>query len=149
MKWMFLTTLVVAGLGISGGVSGAYAQTNTATPDIVKEPICFVVRNEADFTMYGNFGTDFYPDPSGQQSRHRSNFRLEGAGSVDAEGHPADRAEFCSYGPFFPERKLELQIRTLFPVFSCKTRVDQGEIVLRADRKADDTGYDYYADCHD
>jgi hypothetical protein len=115
--------------------------------DIVAEPICFNVRNSADFTMYGNFGTDFYTTPQGSQARHRSNFRLEAAGSVDAEGYPSDRAEFCSYGPFYPGRKLDLTIRTLFPVFSCKTRLDGGEIVLRATRKANDSGYDYFADC--
>lgn len=99
--------------------------------------------------MYGNFGTDFYTNPSGTQARHRSNFRLEAAGSVSEEGYPTDRAEFCSFGPFFPGRTLELQIRTLFPVFSCNTRIDQGEIVLRADRKANNSGYDYSATCYE
>ena len=136
-------------LFIFGCVSQAVAQDRPGQPDIVKDPICFMVRNSADFTMYGNFGTDFYTNPSGGQARHRSNFRLEAAGSIDEQGYPADRAEFCSYGPFFPGRKLELQIRTLFPVFSCMTRIDQGEIVLRADRKSDDSGYDYYADCYE
>lgn len=118
-------------------------------PDIVSEPICFTVRNSADFTMYGNFGTDYYTSPQGGQARHRSNFRLEAAGEKDAEGYPADAAEFCSYGPFFEGRKLELVIKTLFPVFTCKTRLDAGEIVLRAIRKADDSGYDYLADCYE
>ena len=118
-------------------------------PDIVSDPICFVVRNSADFKMYGNLGTDYFTRPDGIKARHRSNFQLSAAGSYDDEGYPSDRAEFCSYGPFYPERKLELTIRTLFPVFSCKTRLDQGEIVLRATRKADDSGYDYFADCYE
>ena len=116
-------------------------------PDIVSDPICFQVRNSMDFTMLGAFGTDYYTTPQGTKARHRSNFRLEASGSVDEEGYPSDRAEFCSYGPFYPDRKLELTIRTLFPVFSCMTRIDQGEIVLRADRNASDSGYNYYADC--
>lgn len=144
MKRLFITALFVLGLGFP-----ASAQMRAGQPDIVKDPICFQVRNSADFTMYGNFGTDYYTDPSGAVARHRSNFRLEAAGSINEEGYPTDRAEFCSYGPFFPGRKLELQIRTLFPVFSCKTRIDQGEIVLRADRKPSDNGYDYYADCYE
>lgn len=137
---MILSLLVL--MFISGS---AYAQT----PDIVSDPICFQIRNTQDFTMYGTIGTDYYTTPSGTQARHRSNYRLEAAGSVDEEGYPADRAEFCSYGPFFPDRKLELVIRTLFPVFSCMTRIDQGEIVLRAERNESDSGYNYFADCYE
>lgn len=141
---MVLIALFVTGFGLP-----ASAQELAREPDIVKDPICFLVRNSADFTMYGNFGTDYYTDPAGTLARHRSNFRLEAAGSINEEGYPTDRAEFCSYGPFYPGRKLNLQIRTLFPVFSCKTRIDQGEIVLRAKRKPSDNGYDYYADCYE
>lgn len=132
-------------VGVFSGVAmhGVFAQ------DIVSEPICFTIRNSADFTMYGNLGTDYYTTPDGVQARHRSNFQLFAAGSVDEDGYPSDRAEFCSYGPFFEGRKLELQIRTLFPVFSCMTRIDQGEIVLRAERNEDDSGYKYSAECYD
>jgi hypothetical protein len=144
-----MRSLILIAIVVVSFVSQAKAQGDLTTPDIVKDPICFQVRNSADFTMYGNFGTDFYTTPSGTQARHRSNFRLEAAGSIDEDGYPADRAEFCSYGPFFEGRKLELQIRTLFPVFACTTRIDQGEIVLRADRKQDNTGYNYYADCYE
>ena len=141
---MVFIALFVTAFGMS-----ANAQMRPGKPDIVKDPICFQLRNSADFTMYGNFATDYYINTAGTPARHRSNFRLEAAGSVHEEGYPTDRAEFCSYGPFFPDRKLELQIRTLFPVFSCMTRIDQGEIVLRADRKANNRGYDYYADCYE
>ncbi len=120
---------------------GAQAQ------DIVQDPICFTIRNTADFTMFGNIATDFYTAPDGTQSRHRSNFRLDKAGSKDAEGYDSDRAEFCSYGPFFEDRKLEVVLRTLFPVFSCKTKIDQGEIIVKAKRKADDSGVDIWAEC--
>lgn len=123
------------------------APAKAQQPDIVSEPICFQVRNSENFTMYGTIGTNYYTDPRGVQARHRSNFRLEAAGTIDEEGYPADRAEFCSYGPFFEGRKLELTIRTLFPVFSCITRLDQGEIILRAERNASDSGYNYFADC--
>lgn len=141
MKWALVFTSLLLG-GLSTPVLAQQAE-----PDIVSDPICFNVRNAADFTMYGNIVTDFYTTPQGSQSRHRSNFRLEAAGKVDENGHPSDRAEFCSYGPFLEDRKLEIVIRTLFPVFSCKTKLDQGEIVLRATRKASDNGYDYFADC--
>ncbi len=115
-------------------------------PDIVQEPLCFAVRNEAPYKIYGNFGTDYYTAADGRRARHRSNFRLDEPGSTDKEGNPSDRAEFCSYGPFYPDRKLEIVLRTLVPIFSCKTRIDQGEIVIKGKRKPEG-GTDTWAEC--
>lgn len=104
--------------------------------EIVQDPICFNVRNEAPYKVYGSFVTNYYTRPDGIQARHKSNFRLEEAGATDPEkGYPIDQAEFCTYGPFYPGRKLELVIRTLVPIFSCMTRIDQGEIVIQGHRK--------------
>ncbi|MGB4108207.1 MAG: hypothetical protein WBK55_10500 [Alphaproteobacteria bacterium] len=114
--------------------------------EIVSEPICFGVRNEAPYKIYGNFGTDYYVAENGTKARHRSNFRLDEPGSVDEEGYPSDRAEFCSYGPFYPDRKLEIVLRTLVPIFSCMTRIDQGEIVIKGHRKPEG-GTDTWAEC--
>ncbi|MCE7886728.1 MAG: hypothetical protein DYH13_04395 [Alphaproteobacteria bacterium PRO2] len=114
--------------------------------EIVQEPLCFGVRNEAPYKVYGNFGTDYYVAEDGTKARHRSNFRLDEPGSVDEEGYPSDRAEFCSYGPFYPDRKLEIVLRTLVPVFSCKTRIDQGEIVIKGHRKPEG-GAETWAEC--
>lgn len=112
-----------------------FASSNVQAQDIVQEPICFTVVNEAAYKVYGNFGTDQYVRPDGIKARHRSNFRLEEAGSLHEEGYPLDRAEFCSYGPFYPDRKLELVLRTLVPIFSCLTKVDQGPIIISGYRK--------------
>ena len=128
-----------------GFMPTAYAQG----PDIVSEPICFQIRNTQDFTMYGTIWTDFYTTPEGTKARHSSAYRLEAAGTKDSDGNFIDRAEYCSFGPFYEGRKLEINIRTLFPVFSCKTRVDQGEILLQAKRKDDDSGYDYWLSCYE
>ena len=118
-----------------------------AAPDIVSEPLCFVLRNEAPYKVYGNFITDYYTAADGTRARHRSNFRLDEPGSKDPEkGFPTDRAEFCSYGPFFPGRKLELVLRTLVPIFDCKTRIDQGEIVITGQYKPEG-GTDTKAKC--
>lgn len=117
--------------------------------DIVKDPICFVVKNESDVSVTGSIVTDYYMSPDGTKARHRSNFRMGKAGSKDEQGYPDDMAEFCTYGPFYPDRKLEFVIRTLFPVFSCITKIDQGPIIIHATRKADDSGYDYSAQCYE
>lgn len=140
MRWFLFLTIMFFLLPAQ-----LYAQNENL--DVVSEPICFMVRNSAEFTMYGTIVTAEYTRPDGVIARHRSNFTLQAADSYDEEGYPADRAEFCSYGPFFEGRKLELSIRTLFPVFSCQTRIDQGEIVLSVSRREDDTGYSYFAKC--
>ena len=121
-----------------------------AAQEVLQDPICFMVVNTAPHKVYGNIGTDRYTAPDGTVARHRSNFRLDAAGSTNPEkGYPTDRAEFCSYGPFYPGLKLEFVIRTLFPVFSCKTKIDQGPIIIKSTPKADDPmgGVDMSAAC--
>lgn len=121
--------------------AGARAQ------EIVSDPYCFIVKNEAPYKVYGSFVTDYYTRPDGVKAKHRSNFRLEEAGAVhEEEGYPLDMAEFCSYGPFYPDKKLELVIRTLVPIFSCITRVDQGPIIIKGQRKPEG-GTDTHALC--
>ena len=103
--------------------------------EVVAEPLCFFLINEAPYKVYGDFSTNYYVREDGVQAKHRSNFRLEEKGAVHEEGYPLDKAEFCSYGPFYPDRKLYLTLRTLIPIFSCKTRIDQGPIVISGFRK--------------
>lgn len=115
--------------------------------EITQEPICFNVINTADFKVYGSFITDYYTMPDGSRRRHTSNFRLEPKGDIDPkEGYPTDRAEFCSYGPFYPDRKLEFILRTIMPVFNCKTSVELGDIVIKGHRKAEG-GVKMWAEC--
>jgi len=145
MRFMFLfiATLLFFSVFVSGPV---FAQNEDL--DIVSEPICFEVRNEAEYSVTGSFQTDFYTRGDGIRARHRSNFRLQAAGSVDDETDlPSDRAEFCSYGPFLPDRKLSFTLRTLVPIFACQTRVDQGEIVIKGKRKPEG-GTETWAECY-
>lgn len=125
---------LILGMFISAP-AGAQGLINGRVPDIVQEPICFQVVNKAPYGIFGTFMTDLYERPDGIRSRHRSNFRLKEPGTIDEDGYPADSAEFCTYGPFFPGRKLEVQIKTLVPVFSCRTRIDQGPLIIRGERK--------------
>ena len=119
----------------------------SSAQEIVQEPICFTVVNQAPYKVYGNFGTDYYTAEDGTKARHRSNFRLDEAGSKDPEkGFPLDSAEFCSYGPFYEGRKLDLVLRTLVPIFSCKTKIDQGPIIITGVRKPEG-GTDTKAAC--
>ncbi|MCB1651000.1 MAG: hypothetical protein KDI46_03015 [Alphaproteobacteria bacterium] len=118
--------------------------------DITEQPICTTIRNEATFRIYGGISTDYFVfNDQGDKTRHVSTIRLEAAGSTDPKtGQLTDRADICASGPFYPGRQLDLTLRTLFPVFSCKTRIDKGEIVIKAERKADDSGVDMWAECY-
>lgn len=125
-----------------------FAPNAARAQEILNEPVCFTVRNTANHKVYGNFVTDYYTAEDGTQARHRSNFRLDEAGAKDPEkGFPLDVAEFCSYGPFFEGRQLELVIRTLIPVFTCKTSVEKGEIIIKSERLPDDSGNKIWAEC--
>ncbi len=125
------------------------AQIDNSTLDVVEEPICFALRNDADYMVMGHFATENFLRPDGVVSRHRSNFRLSASGEIDPKtGGKLDRAEFCSYGPFLPDRQLRLTLRSLFPIFDCKTRIDTGqEIVIKGARRADDSGVMTWAEC--
>lgn len=127
---------------------GIFAPFSVGAQEIVKDPICFAVRNEAPYKIYGSFITELYTKEDGSRARHRSNFRLEEKGALDDKGQPGDVAEFCSYGPFFEGRKLEMTLRTLLPIFTCRTKIDSGVIVIHGERlTGPDGGTKTWADC--
>ena len=75
------------------------------------EALCFTLRNSAPYKVYGSIITEYYTTERGV-GRKNSNFRLAAGESQ----------EFCSHGPFYGEDndELELVLRTLVPIFSCK-----------------------------
>ncbi len=106
--------------------------------DITASPICFSIRNEASYRVYGEVSTDYYTRPDGTKARHVGTFRLQKEGSQSEDGATfTDRTRVCSQGPFYPGQQLELTIRTLLPVFSCKTNVELGEIVIKGKKQKD------------
>ncbi len=108
--------------------------------EITPQPICFTIRNEAPYKIYGQMATDYYTAPDGTKARHTGTFRLEKAGTRHKEkDHFIDRSEFCSSGPFYDGRQLELTLRTLIPIFTCKTNVEVGEIVINGMQRDDGT----------
>ncbi len=90
------------------------------------EPVCGRVRNMASYSVMGSVATDYDILADGSRGRHRSNFRIP-AGEF---------AEFCTKGPFYDGRRVELTIRTLVPIFSCYTKFDK-EIVIIGSKKVD------------
>lgn len=137
MKGFFLPACFALILLLSAPVMAqeGLAPSASAGGEVVADPICFNVINKAPYTVYGTFVTNTYTADDGTQARHRSNFRLE----TDY------KSEFCTYGPFYEGRKLELVLRTLIPVFSCKTAIT-GDILIYGRRKPEG-GTDTWAVC--
>jgi hypothetical protein len=101
--------------------------------DVTPFKECATLRNAANQQVTGVIKTDAYKF-QGQIRRHEKNFILQDGETVDV----------CSTGPFYPGYKVELTIRTIMPLFTCKTRLS-GEIVLR--RKEINNFTALYADC--
>lgn len=139
MKHLLQTCAIFCGLCLP---AQAIAQ------EITTSPICFILRNDAPYKVYGELSTNYFTNEEGQRRRHTGSFRLEAAGSTHPEkGYPNDRAEFCSSGPFYDGRQLELTIKALFPIFSCKTNIEQGEVLIKGIRYEDGSSKTW-AECY-
>jgi hypothetical protein len=127
---------------------GPPARAQTATPvapavpaidepdgEVVEKPVCFNVVNKAPYTVIGTLSTNVFKTPEGIAARHRGNFRLE----------TGQKTNFCSLGPFYAGRKLDLVLRSLVPLFSCRTAIT-GDIVIYG-RKKEEGGTDTWAAC--
>lgn len=86
---------------------------------VSNQPYCFNLINQAPYSVTGSISTNYFVRSDGIKTRHRSNFRLD----------RGDMHEVCTTGPFYDGNKLELVLRTLVPVFTCKTAVT-GDIVI-------------------
>lgn len=93
----------------------------------MSRPICSWLTNRSQQAIIGTLATAGQRLESGDIAKHRDNFRLE-AGA---------RKQFCAAGPFYEGQRLELILRTIIPLFSCKTKIDR-EIFL--DAKPDENG---------
>jgi hypothetical protein len=96
---------------------------------VTQTPQCFIVQNAAPYTLYGTVGTDYFTDENGKKARHLQNFRLESR----------QRVQVCSTGPFFPEQKLELSVRTLIPILT-RMVTPSGVITIDDPFKKDGSG---------
>jgi hypothetical protein len=99
------------------------------------QPLCLVVYNSTDREVVGHVETDAFYDVTGKLSWHRQNFRLD----VQKE------ERVCSTGPFFKGYKLRVVIKTIMPLYSCKTDMNRK---ITISRKIDETGFNTYVmDC--
>lgn len=98
---------------------------------------CSDLVNKTGFTVRGSVRTAVTPNAAGDMVRHEENFAIPAG----------DKWKVCSEGPFFDGGKVQITIRTMFPVFECKSKLG-GPIVITAIRKRDDSGYDWSATCY-
>jgi len=101
--------------------------------DVTPFKECATLRNAAEQEVMGVIRTASFIY-KGHVDRHEGLFDLQDGETV----------EICSTGPFYPGYKIELTIKTIMPLFTCKTRLS-GEIVLRRKREGDFNIL--YADC--
>lgn len=107
----------------------------TAEGEVDTRPTCFRVINQAPYTVLGSLYTNYYVNKDRQRARHTSNFRLE----------KDQKQNFCTYGPYYDGRRLDLVLRTVLPIFSCRTMVD-GDIYIKGEIKKDG-GSKTWAEC--
>lgn len=94
--------------------------------EITKETFCFWIINDSDHAVFGKVVTGKRPDNG---ERYSSAFRLQPSGTVREEDDVAlDSTQVCTNGPFMKGRTLELSIVTIFPVYTCKTKVELGDV---------------------
>lgn len=130
----FLSILLLALLA----APSSFAQINNLPQkegEVLSKPICSALKNRSDVSIQGTLATAPQTLKNGDISRHRDNFRLM----------PGERKEFCVSGPFFEGRRIELTIRTLIPLFDCKTKITK-EILLDSIIQ-DDGSRKYSATC--
>ncbi|MCB1556158.1 MAG: hypothetical protein KDJ15_02475 [Alphaproteobacteria bacterium] len=97
--------------------------------EVTDAPICSTVVNQAPYTVMGVIVTQAYVRADGVYARHRVNFWLK----------PEEKREFCTSGPFFDGRTVEFSLRSLIPVFTCRTGVG-GEIIVHGRYESESVG---------
>lgn len=102
---------------------------------ILPKAACFKISSDAPFPLYGSFMTNRYVTPQSGEAQHRFNFRL-------ATGQTQ---QICTEGPFFEGQQLDLTLRALVPMFSCRTAI-YGTINMHG-RKKPDGSNEMWADC--
>ena len=132
---------------------GAPQSPENAAPMLQQNPAqagqkCGRIKNASGYRIYGSIKTDIAgttaPEgligvsPEGVNIRHQETFRLERDEGLD----------ICTSGPFFEGERLELSVRTLFPVFSCRTQIGGRVIEIKSRPREDESGVEFFAQCY-
>ncbi len=100
-------------------------------------PRCITLVNQSGYTALGSVSTTRYVSPDGVSSYHRENFRIS----------DQDQNQFCATGPFYPGYGLEVQLRSLIPLWTCIVPANSQVIrILSRHEKGDDDAH-LYLEC--
>lgn len=97
-----------------------------AAPQYSTERQCGMLVNDTDRSVSGTISTNYDENDKGEKFRHQANFTLK----------PKEKWPFCTTGPYFDGEKVQLDLRSLIPLFTCLTRAE-GEILIRTRREND------------
>ncbi len=97
---------------------------------------CALIKNAMTTSASVAIRTDFYTKPDGKRSYYEDILKLD-AGK---------EREVCAKGPFLPDYKVYLTVKSFVPLFDCKTKL-QGEITIRERASKSGEGREVYALC--
>lgn len=93
-------------------------------------PRCITLINQSGYSALGSVSTARFVAPDGTSSYHRQNFRLRAG----------DQNQFCATGPFYPNYGLEVELRSLIPLWTCRVSANGQAIrILSRQDKGEDT----------
>lgn len=124
--------ILLALMAFLSAANAAHAQDGQFTAT----PVCSDLINDTGHSVYGAVETDRATAPDGDVTYYKSNFRLKAG----------EKTQICSNGPFFTGGKLTLTLRSLFPLFECKTSLGQ-PISIKTQRN-ERGGLDWSATCY-
>jgi hypothetical protein len=84
-----------------------------AAPLLSPTPLCSVFKNQSERTVFIAVRTNYFEGADGTKQRHEASIRLE----------PQEKQQICAQGPFYDGYRVEVILRTLIPLFDCKTKL--------------------------
>lgn len=93
----------------SASDNGPWPAGDDYNPQTSEQNICFTVTSEVDHTVYAQVISNYYKNSEGSWARHRHNFRID----------KGERYPVCTTGPFYSERSVLIQVKSLIPLLSC------------------------------
>ncbi len=111
-----------------------------AAQEILEQPICFTIINKAPYGVLGDVKTaqDHTDAGRGEAVTYTATFKLK-------EGETND---VCTTGPLLEGNRVRITLRTLVPIFECKTMIYQGaQIVIRGRYNKAEYKTETWAEC--
>ena len=102
-----------------------------------QDPKCAVIKNDTKEKEFVAIRTDFYAKPDGGRSYYEEVLHLE----------PGKDQEVCVKGPFLPDYKVTLTVKSFVPLFECTTKLS-GDITIH-EKPTEKGGREIYVDCID